>query len=88
MKRVNMSKFAEFKICNICGKTFFTKTGLKLHLDEVHQQPFPNEENEKKSTELEQTSILQSDNLEFNPSNNKINAIKDSTDFLLFLTMI
>ena len=55
---------------------------MKLHSEEVHEKLLPIKENEKNSSESEQTSILQSDNLEFNPSNNKINAIKDSTDFL------
>ena len=49
-----MSEYNEFKNCNICPKKFFTKTGLKLHLDEVHEKQLSSEEtgNQVKATEM------------------------------------
>jgi hypothetical protein len=39
-----MSEYNDFKNCNFCPKKFFTKTGLKLHLDKVHEKQFSSEE--------------------------------------------
>ena len=58
-----MSQLAGFKYCNFCPKKFFTKTGLKLHLNEDHMHQLsksqlkeretkPNVEHDKRNKQI------------------------------------
>ena len=43
-----MSDLTDFKSCTFCSKKFFTKTGLKIHLDKAHEKQLPKKENQNK----------------------------------------
>ena len=59
-----LSHLADFQKCHFCAKKFFTKTVLKLHLEEVHDvRQLSNKEDKKQNKELETKSAGECDTL-------------------------
>ena len=74
-----MSYTADFKNCTFCPKKFFTKTGLKLHLDKSHGNQFKNESQvEKTATTLTLDSKQTINENQNNRYNSDCKVVKES----------
>ncbi len=58
-KPLKMADMTYFQNCNFCPKKFFTKTGLKIHLNKLHENQLPNKDDKNQVQETKTTSAIE-----------------------------